>query len=117
MGDLHRASIIVVLTTSLFGQSGRVEFKSPNGREFQSQPDEKGVVAEAQKVLAASPNDIKLILKLSLAHAVVWEDKEAVAACTRGPAIDPVNVGLLVERGHRELPLRMFSEARADLKR
>ncbi len=117
MNCFYRAATFAALVTGLFGQNGRLEFKSPAGREFQSLPDEKGVVAEAEKALAANPEDVKLILKLSLAHAAVWEDQEAVAACTRGLTIDPANVGLLVERGHRELPLRMFAEARADLKR
>ncbi len=40
-----------------------------------------------------------------------------MAACTRGLAIDPNNVDLLVERGHRELPLREFTQAKADLQR
>jgi tetratricopeptide (TPR) repeat protein len=109
--------LIGLVCAGLFGQSGRLELKSPLGREFYSQPDEKGVVAAAEKALAADPKDVKLFLKLSLAHAAVWEEKEAVAACTRGLEIDPSSVDLLVERGHRELPLREFTRAREDLTR
>jgi tetratricopeptide (TPR) repeat protein len=94
-----------------------LELRSPLGREFHSLPDDKGVVAAAEKALAEHPNDVKLILKLAQAHAAVWEDKEAVAACTRGLKIDPNNVDLLIERGHRELPLRQFAQARDDLER
>ncbi len=118
MSCYYRAIAVAGLTcAALFGQSGRLEIRSPLGREFYSQPDEKGVVAAAEKALAADPKDVKLILKLSQANASVWEEKEAVAACTRGLEIDPNNVDLLVERGHRELPLREFAKARADLKR
>jgi Flp pilus assembly protein TadD len=40
-----------------------------------------------------------------------------VAVSTRGLKMDPNNVELLVERGHRELPLRQFTQAREDLQR
>src|ERR1022692_264414 len=113
----YRAIVVLALASGLFGQTGRLELRSPLGREFHSLPDDKGVVAAAEKALAEHPNDVKLILKLAQAHAAVWEDKEAVAACTRGLKIDPNNVDLLIERGHRELPLRQFTQARDDLKR
>src|ERR1700757_443801 len=112
----YRSLLFIAVSAFAFGQTPRPELRSPLGREFQSQPDEKGVVAAAEKALAADPKDVKLILKLSQAHASVWEEKEAVAACTRGLEIDPSNVDLLVERGHRELPLREFAKAREDLK-
>ncbi len=112
-----RTIFLAALSTCLLAQTGRLELRSPLGREFHSLPDDKGVVAAAEKALAEHPNDVKLILKLAQAHAAVWEDKEAVAACTRGLKIDPNNVDLLIERGHRELPLRQFTQARDDLKR
>lgn len=118
MNCYYRAIFVAGLAyAGLFGQSGRLEVRSALGREFYSQPDEKGVVAAAQKALAADPKDVKLILKLSQAHAAVWEEKEAIAALTRGLEMAPHNADLLVERGHRELPLREFTRAREDLKR
>jgi tetratricopeptide (TPR) repeat protein len=108
---------VLALSTLLFAQTTRVELRSPLGRDFHSLPDDKGLVAAAEKALAEHPNDVKLILKLSQAHAAVWEDKEAVAVCTRGLKIDPNNVDLLIERGHRELPLRQFAQGRDDLER
>jgi len=115
--NFHPAILLFALSACLFSQNQPLELRSPLGREFHSIPDEKGVVAAAEKALAEHPQDIKLILKLAQAHASVWEDKEAVDVCTRGLAIDPANVDLLVERGHRELPLRRFTEARDDLRR
>jgi tetratricopeptide (TPR) repeat protein len=112
-----RIIFLAALSTCLLAQTGRLELKSPLGRDFHSLPDDKGVVAAAEKALAEHPNDVKLILKLAQAHAAVWEDKEAVTACTRGLKIDPNNVDLLIERGHRELPLRQFAQARDDLRR
>jgi tetratricopeptide (TPR) repeat protein len=119
MSYLYRATLIVGLAAgALCGETGpRAEITSPLGRNFQSLADEKGVVAEAEKALAADPKNVKLILKLSQAQASVWQDKEAVETCDRGLALEPNSADLLTERGHRRLPLRQFQEARADLKR
>lgn len=117
MGNVYRIIALAAMFASVFAQNVLPEAHSLVGRDFQSLPDEKGVVALAEKALAGNPKDPKLFLKLSQAHASVWQEKEAVAACTRGLAIDPENVDLLVERGHRELPLREFEQARKDLER
>jgi len=93
------------------------EVTSKLGTTFYSLPDEKGVVAAAQKKLASAPKDPDLLLKLAQAQISVWQDKEAVETLTRALAISPQNGDLYIERGHRELPLREFSQARADLSR
>jgi hypothetical protein len=85
------------------------------GTPFYSLADEKGVVPAAQKNLAADPKNPDLLLKLAQAQISVWQDKEAVETLTRALAISPQNADLLTERGHRELPLREFAQARADL--
>jgi hypothetical protein len=72
-----RTVVLAALSTCLFAQTHSLELRSPLGREFHSIPDEKGVVAAAEKALAEHPQDIKLILKLAQAHAAIWEDKEA----------------------------------------
>jgi tetratricopeptide (TPR) repeat protein len=97
--------------------SGRLEVTSPLGAKFYSLPDEKGVVAAAEKALAAHPKDVKLMLKLSQAQASVRQNREAVDTCTRALKLDPGNAELLTERGHRQLPMRQFARARDDLKR
>jgi len=123
MSYSHRAIFVAFLAAAaLPGQTGTApnghfEVTSPLGRTFWSLPDDKGVVAAAQKELASDPKDTKLILKLAQAQGGIYEDKEAVQTCTRGLAIEPNNADLLTERGHRELPLREFTKARADLMR
>jgi tetratricopeptide (TPR) repeat protein len=94
-----------------------LEVTSPLGTKFYSIPDDKGVVASAQTALAADPKNPGLFLKLAQADAAVWQDREAIEACTRGLAIAPNDAALLTERGHRQLPLRQFAKARADLSR
>src|SRR5579871_5425556 len=92
---------------AVYGQTGSkviLEATSPLGTKFYSIPDGKGVVQAAQKALAAEPKNPDLFLKLAQAHAAVWQDREAVEACTRGLALAPKNAALLTERGHRQLP-------------
>ena len=91
------------------------EVTSPLGISYYSLPDEKGVVAEARKNLAADPNNPALIMKLEAAQVSVWQDREAVATCTRAIKLVPENAGYYTERGHRELPLRDFKRALTDL--
>jgi len=93
------------------------EVTSKLGATFYSLPDEKGVVAAAQKKLASAPKDPDLLLKLAQAQISVWQDKEAVETLTRALAVSPENADLYIERGHRELPLREFARARDDLSR
>lgn len=94
-----------------------LEVTSPLGTKHYSLPDEKGVVAAAQKNLTADPKNTALLLKLAQAQAAVWQDREAVDTCTRAIAIAPENSDLYLERGHRELPLREFKRAADDLNR
>jgi tetratricopeptide (TPR) repeat protein len=101
----------------LSGQGTKLEIVTQKGVKFYSLPDEKGVVAAAQKSLAADPKNPDLLLKLALSHASVWEDSEAVATLDRAIALAPANGALYTERGHRELPLRQFARARRDLTR
>lgn len=95
----------------------KLEATSKLGTKFYSIADKEGAVAAAQKSLAADPKSSDLLLKLALAQVSVWEDKEAVDTLTRALKISANDAALLVERGHRELPLREFTKARADLSR
>jgi tetratricopeptide (TPR) repeat protein len=105
----------VVSIGSVGFAQAKLEVASPLGTKFYSLADDKGVVAAAEKALAADPKNPDLILKLALAQSSVREYRESVATCTRGLAIAPKNADLYLERGHREVGLREFSKARADL--
>ncbi len=75
------------------------------------------MIAAAQKSVDADPKNPALLLKLAQAQASVWQDREAVATCTLALAIAPDNAEIYLERGHRELPLREFQSAKADLQK
>jgi len=96
---------------------GQPEAISPSGAKFFSQPDEKGVVAEAEKKLAADPKNIELIIALGRAQATVWRYRDAIATYTRGIEIDPTHAMLYRHRGHRFITTRQFDKAISDMER
>jgi tetratricopeptide (TPR) repeat protein len=106
-----------ILACAAILQAQTYQVTSPQGRKFSSLPDEKGMVADAEKALAADPKNPALLLKLAQAQFGVWQDREAVATLTRALEISPQDAQLYTERGHRELPLHEFTKARADLTR
>jgi len=61
----------------------------PLGTKF-SIADEKGAVAAARKTAEADPKNADLLLKLAQAEASVWQEREAVEACTRALALAPI---------------------------
>src|SRR6266550_7854057 len=116
MTMFQRACLMIVTVVLAFsGHAQTLQVTSPLGTKFYSLPDEKGVVAAAQKNLGTDPKNPDLLLKLAQAQAAVWQDREAVETCNLALAVAPENADLYLERGHRELPLREFARARADL--
>jgi len=108
--------IAVTLTGTVFAQAkGIPEYVAPSGAKFYAQADEKNVVAEAEKKLAADPQNIDLLIALGRAQASVWRYRDAIATYTRGVAIAPKNAMLYRHRGHRYITLRMFDKAVKDL--
>lgn len=108
---MRLAIVLIALGAPACAQT-KLEFTSRLGTRFYSLPDEKGAVAVAEKLEGAEG-----LLKLALAQASVWQDREAVDTLSRALAIAPDKPDLYVERGHRELPLRQFQQASADLDR
>jgi tetratricopeptide (TPR) repeat protein len=93
---------------------GVLELTSGLGRKLYALPDDDAVVA-ARKKLEADPNNAKLVVALSQAMAGRRQYREAVDVCTKGLAAAPDDADILIERGHRELGLRLFAAAQSDL--
>ena len=106
---------ITVTVASAAQTQNEPEVVSPLGVKFYSLPDEKSVVAEAEKKLAADPKNIDLIIALGRAQATVWRYRDAIATYTRGIAMDPSNAMLYRHRGHRYITTRQFDKAVADM--
>jgi tetratricopeptide (TPR) repeat protein len=94
--------------------SQSVQYRSPAGVEYRSQPD-TGAVARAERALAADPRNVDLIIALGVAQSGVRQYLEAIATFTRGLAIAPNSAMLYRWRGHRYLSTRQFDKAMADL--
>src|SRR5437867_11079160 len=91
-----------------------VEYRSPAGVEYRSQPD-TGAIARAESALAADPKNGDKIIALGVAQSGVRQYREAIETFTRGLAIAPNNALLYRWRGHRYLSVREFDKAMADL--
>lgn len=111
-------SVIAALTAAVGavaparGQS--LQYRSPAGVEYRSQPD-TGPVARAEQALAADPRNVDRIIDLGLAQSNARQYREAIQTFTRGLAIAPNHAVLYRWRGHRYLSVREFDRARDDL--
>jgi tetratricopeptide (TPR) repeat protein len=94
--------------------TGALEVTSGLGRKLYALPDDDAVIA-ARKKLEADLQNAKLVVALSQAMAGRRQYREAVDVCTKGLAATPDNADILIERGHRELGLRLFAAAQSDL--
>jgi tetratricopeptide (TPR) repeat protein len=103
---------LVASATPALGQS--VQYKSPAGIEYRSQPD-TGPVARAQAALTADPRNVQRFIDLGVAQSGARQFREAIKTFTRGMAVAPDNAMLYRWRGHRHLSVREFDQAMADL--
>jgi tetratricopeptide (TPR) repeat protein len=114
-----RYAVALIATATLAashaaGQS--VQYRSPAGVEYRSQPD-TGAIARAERALAADPRNPQRFVDVAVAQSGVRQFREAIQTLTRGLAVSPNNALLLRWRGHRYLSVRDFDRALADLTR
>lgn len=108
------ALVLTVCAASAGAQS--VEYRSPAGVTYRSLAD-TGPVARAQRALDANSSDVQNYIALGTAQAGARQMQEAVRTFTRALAIWPDNPILWRWRGHRNLSVRNFDQAMADLTR
>ena len=108
------AALVAGIAPPAAGQS--VQYRSPAGVEYRSQPD-TGAVARAASALAADPRNVERIVQLGVAQSGVRQFREAIETFTRGLAIAPDNAMLYRWRGHRYLSVRELDRAMDDLTR
>ena len=107
-------SLVAVWSNPALGQS--VQYKSPAGIEYRSQPD-TGPIARAQAALEADPKNVQRFIDLGVAQSGARQFREAIQTFTRAMAVEPNNAMLYRWRGHRHLSVREFDQAMADLTR
>jgi tetratricopeptide (TPR) repeat protein len=110
------AFMVLASITAEAAVAQSVQYRSPAGVTYRSQPD-TGAVARAEQALAAAPTSIDAILALGAAQAGARQFREAIETYTKGIAIAPRNAVLYRWRGHRYLSVRENDRALADLNR
>ena len=105
---------IAIVTSVAHAQS--VEYRSPAGVTYRALRD-TGPVAQAQRDLETHPHDLQKYIALGTAQAGARQMQEAVQTFTRALAIWPDSAILWRWRGHRNLSVRNFDQAMADLTR
>ena len=98
--------------TSVDAQS--VQYRSPVGVEYRAQAD-TGPIARAKSALEADPRNVQRFIALGVAQSGARQFREAIETFTRGLAIAPNEPMLYRWRGHRNLSVREFDKALADL--
>ena len=111
----HAISLTLVLTLCAASAGAQsIEYRSPAGVTYKSLAD-TGPVARAQHDVDANPRDIQKYIALGTAQAGARQMQEAVRTFTRALAIAPNDPILWRWRGHRNLSVRNFDQAMADL--
>jgi tetratricopeptide (TPR) repeat protein len=100
--------------TPLAAQS--VQYTSPAGTAYRAMSD-TGPIARATQALAADPRNIQKFIALGVAQSGARQMQEAVQTFTRALALAPNDPVLYRWRGHRNISVRQFDRAMADLTR
>jgi tetratricopeptide (TPR) repeat protein len=74
-------------------------------------------LADAEKELAAKPNDADAIIWVGRRQAYLWRYQDAIATFTKGISLHPNNPKLYRHRGHRYITIRQFDRAIADFEK
>ena len=116
----HRRTVVracalaIVMAAPVAAQT--VQYRSPAGVEFLSQRD-TGPIGRAERALAADPSNIQRFIDLGIAQSGARQMQEAVQTFTRALPLAPNDAMLYRWRGHRNLSVRNFDRALADLTR
>ena len=74
-------------------------------------------LAQAEKDLAARPNDAEAIIWVGRRLGYLWRYNDAIAMFSKGIARHPDNAKLYRHRGHRYISIRQFAKAQADFEK
>jgi tetratricopeptide (TPR) repeat protein len=74
-------------------------------------------LAQAEKDLAAKPNDADAIVWVGRRLGYLWRFQDAIATFSKGIALHPANPRLYRHRGHRYITVRQFDRAIEDLEK
>ena len=74
-------------------------------------------LAQAEKDLAARPDDADAMIWVGRRLGYLWRFNDAIAMFSKGIALHPANPRFYRHRGHRYLTIRQFAKAEADFEK
>ena len=118
MHTLMTGIAITVLVTAAAAQ-GKPEATSLSGKplyaiELPNRVKLEADLAQAEKDLAAKPNDADAIIWTGRRLGYLWRYQEAIATFSKGIALHPNDARMYRHRGHRYITTRQFDRAIAD---
>lgn len=111
-------AVAAALTLPLAGQ-GAPEATSLSGKPLHriTLPDQQKLeanLAQAEKDLAAKPNDPDAIIWVGRRLGYLWRYNDAIAMFSKGISLHPNDARMYRHRGHRYITVRQFDRAVAD---
>jgi tetratricopeptide (TPR) repeat protein len=116
------AAALIVISSSI-AAAQRPEATSLSGTPLfapASLPNQQKLaadLAQAQKDLAARPNDPEAMIWVGRRYGYLWRFNDAIATFSKGIAMYPDNPKFYRHRGHRYLSIREFAKAQADFEK
>ena len=119
---MRRSLLIAVLATALIAPvlgNQKPEATSLSGKplypiDLPNRPKLEADLAQAEKDLAAKPNDAEAMIWVGRRLAYLWRYQDAIAMFAKGVALHPDNPRFYRHRGHRYITTRQFDRAIAD---
>jgi tetratricopeptide (TPR) repeat protein len=124
---MKRFAVIVAVaiagTGAAFAQAAKPEATSLAGKPLYirtpvaNQQKLEADLAQAQKDLAARPNDAEAMIWVGRRYGYLWRFNDAIAIFSKGIALHPDNPKFYRHRGHRYISIRQFAKAQADFEK
>jgi tetratricopeptide (TPR) repeat protein len=116
MRRICRTAVLLLAGLPAIAGAQSVQYTSPARVTYRAQAD-TGPIARAERALAAEPRSVARFIQLGVAQAGARQMQEAVRTFTRALSVAPNDPMLYRWRGHRNLSVRQFDRAMADLTR
>ena len=112
----------LAIPASLLAQQGKPEATSLSGKPLYpitlaNRAKLEADLAQAEKDLAARPNDAEAMIWVGRRLAYLWRYQDAIAMFTKGVQAHPNNPRMYRHRGHRYITTRQFDRAIADFEK
>jgi tetratricopeptide (TPR) repeat protein len=113
MAKLLVAALLLLQTPEATSLSGKPLYSIdlPNRQKLEAD------LAQAEKDLAAKPNDAGAIIWVGRRYGYLWRYRDAIAMFSRGIALHPTDARMYRHRGHRHITVRQFDRAIADFEK